>query len=230
MLTRATDSFVSLGERIDRARQAEADLLISLHADRLAEGEAEGVSVYSLGSPAEGVGPGTAALVGGPARGRLLAGTDLAGESDALAQTLVEIARRDTLPASHALAGALVAALDGAVPLLDKRPHRHGAFTVLMAADLPAVLVELGFLDNARDRERLGSADWRERTIGAMIDGVMAWESERRRASRDPDQGARQERNSLAGETATMPGSSGTMCRRAAFAMQPNITTPDLTR
>ena len=222
VLTRRDDIFVPLGERIELARRAGADLMISLHADRLAAGEAEGLSVYSLGAPGSAAGPDVATLLRGRYRTRLLEGTDLAGESDALALTLVELARRDTVPAARSLAQAPVAALDGTVPLLDKRPHRHGAFAVLKAADLPAVLVELGFLDNARDRGRLGSPEWRERTIAAMIEGAKAWSAERGKLPRSagvPPADADTEHEAT-GEAAAMPAADGTKRHREAFAVQ----------
>ena len=223
VLTREDDRFVPLGARIGRARDAGADLMISLHADRLARGRAEGISVYSLG-PA---GADAAGLVRGPSRGRLLAGSTLAGEGDALAETLVDLARRDVGPASEALAAALVAALDGAVRVLDKRPHRHGDYAVLKAADLPAVLVELGFMDHPRDRLRLGSERWRARTIGAIIAAVTAWSDERQTTARGAEM---QERNSASGAAAA-PASGGTNRHRGTFAVQlSKKTRADLTR
>lgn len=230
VLTRDDDGYVPLAVRIDRARTAGADLMISLHADRLARGRAEGISVYSLGRAGGGAGPDAAELVRGPARASLIGGSRLEGESDALAETLVDLARRDTGPASEALARALVAALDGTVAVLDKRPHRHGSYAVLKAADLPAVLVELGFLDNARDRRRLETPGWRARTIGAIIVAVEAWDGMRRAAGPESADRPMQDRNSRSGETA-MTAATGTTRHRGTFAMQQTETnSADLTR
>lgn len=230
VLTRADDSFVPLADRIDRARRAGAHLMISLHADRLAHGRAEGISVYSFGPARGGAGPDAAALVRGPARASLIGGSRLAGESDALAETLVDLAGRDTRPASETLARALVAALDGQVAVLDKRPHRHGPYAVLRAADLPAVLVELGFIDNARDRRRLETPVWRARTIGGIIDAVRAWDRMQEAARPRPPGKEMQGRNSQSGETA-MTAATGTMRHRGTFAMQrTESNSADLTR
>lgn len=178
VMTRDGDSYVPLDERIDRAREAGAGLMISLHADRLAEGEADGVSIYSLGlGSARGRGGDalTAALIRSADRASLVQGSDLAGVDDALARLVVGLGRRATAPDSERLAASLLEALEGEVALLASRPHRHGAFAVLKAADLPAVLVELGFLDSEMDRNRFRSDGWRRRTISAIIRGIEQW-------------------------------------------------------
>ena len=212
VLTRSGDTHLPLAERVARARTAGADLMISLHADRLAKGAADGLTLYSLGP-----GDTANALVRGEGRDALLEGSRLAGEPDELAELLVGLARRDTVPASEALARSLLGELDGTVALLDKRPHRHGDFAVLRAADLPAVLVELGFLDSGADRARLRSRDWRQRTIDGLIRGIAAWADGLARGT-----GVRGSANDA--KVPGMSGAEGTKAPQGAFVGETSRT------
>lgn len=172
-LTRPDDRFVPLAGRIALARAGGAHVLVSLHADTLARGVATGVSVYTL---AQTGGDGAAAeLAQRENRADILAGADLEGETDAVASLLIDLARRGTGDESEKLAAAVLRALDGRVALLATDPHRRADFRVLRAPDLPALLVELGFLDSPADRARLTSPEWIAATAAALADGLAAW-------------------------------------------------------
>ncbi len=95
-----------------------------------------------------------------------------------MARVLVDIARTETRPRTHALADALVGAIGDQVGGLYKQPLRTADFSVLKSPDIPAVLVELGFLSNARDLKRIKSAEWRAKMQGALRDGIIEWRSE----------------------------------------------------
>ena len=106
VLTREEDKFVRLDRRVDIARQAGADVFLSLHADALAEGQASGATVYTLS--ASGAARAHAHLAERGADPDMIAGVDLEGQADAIAKVLFDLARRETDPRSDRLAAALV--------------------------------------------------------------------------------------------------------------------------
>jgi N-acetylmuramoyl-L-alanine amidase len=88
---------------------------------------------------------------------------------------LAALAGRETQQRAGDLGSALVAALAERVPVLSGNPLRHAAFRVLKAPDVPSALVELGFLSNADDRNRLRDAAWRDRAVSALVAGLAGW-------------------------------------------------------
>lgn len=176
VLTREGDWFVSLPERITIARAARADLFVSLHADALAAGQAQGATVYTLSTTASDA--ASEALAVSHDRADLLAGVDLVGNDDEVADVLLDLARLETAPRSSALADQIVAALDASGLALHPNPRLEAGFSVLKAADIPSVLLEVGFLSDARDRENLLDADWRARMQLAIRDALLDWAEE----------------------------------------------------
>ena len=177
-LTRDEDVFVPLETRITLARQAGADLFVSLHADALAEGtgSASGATIYTLSREASDA--ASQALAERHNRDDLLAGIDLSETEDEIALVLMDLARRETAPRSEALAGAIVAGFREAGVKVNSRPHRAAAFSVLKSPDFPSVLVEIGFLSSARDRARLADPEWRAKAAQGLSDALVAWIAE----------------------------------------------------
>ncbi len=173
VLTREGDWFVSLPERVTIARGAGADVFVSLHADALAEGRARGATVYTLSDTASDA--ASAALAEAHDRADLLAGVDLAGNDDEVAGVLIDLARLETAPRSGALADQLVTGLVAAGATLYNQPRLEAGFSVLKAADIPSVLLELGFLSDSGDLENLQSADWRARVQEGIRDAMLVW-------------------------------------------------------
>lgn len=173
VLTRDEDVFVPLEERVTRARAAQADLFISLHADALAQGRANGATVYTLSSEASDV--ASQKLAERHDRDDLLAGVDLAETDDAVALVLMSMARVATEPRSDALADALVEGFFEATGSTYKTPRLKAGFSVLKAPDMPSVLVELGFLSSKRDREKLIDPAWRAQAAQGMRDAILRW-------------------------------------------------------
>ncbi len=174
-LTREADVFVPLDARVARAGEAGGDLFLSLHADALAEGRATGATVYTLSD--SGVVAAARALAERRDRRAMIAGVDLTGQDDRVAGVLMDLARADTAPRSDALADAIVDGLKAAVVGLHKRPRNEGGFAVLVAPDMPSVLIELGFLSNPRDRARLTDPDWRAGAAAAIRDAILTWQA-----------------------------------------------------
>jgi N-acetylmuramoyl-L-alanine amidase len=174
VLTRDSDVFVSLESRIRLAREARADLFISLHADALEDGQAAGVTLYTLSDEASDA--ASAALAERHDRANLLGGgADMTGIEDEVALVLMDIARTETRPRTERLVGALTDAIRGDGLRMHPRPWQEADFSVLKAADIPSVLIELGFLSNPRDRDRLVDPDWRARMVAAMVSGLERW-------------------------------------------------------
>ena len=176
VMTRDEDVFVPLETRTSIAREAGADLFLSLHADALAEGDAQGATVYTLAADASD--EASAALAERHDRDDLLAGIDLSAQDDLVAEVLMDMARTDTAPRTERLAEALVAAIRTAKIRMHRHPHQTGGFSVLKSPDIPAALLEVGFLSSDRDFKRLSDPDWRATLAAAVLGALVAWSDE----------------------------------------------------
>ena len=177
LLTRDGDRFLKLRERVAIARRARADLFLSLHANTAASPDAAGLSVYSLSEKASDV--IAAALARKENKADIIAGVDLAAETDLAIPMLVGLARRETMNRSITFANGLLKASAGRVPIL-QRAHRQAGFAVLKAPDVPSVLIELGFLSNADEEALLNSPlhlSQVSHSIVAAVDGFFAGRS-----------------------------------------------------
>ena len=175
-MTRDDDVFVPLETRTSIARNAEADLLLSLHADALAEGEAQGATVYTLAEDASDA--ASEALAERHDRDDLLAGLDLSDQDDVVAEVLMDMARTETAPRTDRLAAAIVGAIKAAEIRMHRRPLQSGGFSVLKSPDIPSVLLELGFLSSDRDYARLSDPKWRATMAEAVLQAVVTWSEE----------------------------------------------------
>ncbi|WP_374646031.1 N-acetylmuramoyl-L-alanine amidase [Tabrizicola sp.] len=176
VMTREEDVFVPLETRTSIARAAGADLFLSLHADALAEGEAQGATVYTLAAEASDA--AGEALAERHDRDDLLAGVDLSEQDDVVAQVLMDMARTETMPRNDRLAQAMVAAIKGADIRMHRNPLQTGGFSVLKSPDIPSILLEVGFLSSERDHARLNDPEWRARMVGALRRAILAWADE----------------------------------------------------
>lgn len=165
VLTRSNDVFIPLPDRVAIARRERSDLFISLHADSHSDGRASGASVYTLSDR-------------GGARARSLMDdqdweVDLGdAPRDARVQNiLVDLTQRETTGRSADFAQNLITELGREAPLL-RNTHRSAGFFVLLAPDVPAVLLELGFLTHSGDETRLSNAATRRRMMGAVADSI----------------------------------------------------------
>lgn len=170
-LTRTRDVFIPLKRRVDIAREREAALLLSIHADALPPGQAplRGASVYTLSESATD--PLAAALARRENLADQAGGLRLPSVPPEVQRILLSLMRQETRAGSERLARLAVNALDGDVPLLSQ-PLRRAQFVVLKAPDVPAALVECGFLSNPQEEVALRRADHRARLAGALADAV----------------------------------------------------------
>jgi N-acetylmuramoyl-L-alanine amidase len=167
--TRTTDRFVPLADRVAFARQREAALFVSLHADS-APG-ARGASVYTLG---EGSDPLALALARRENAADRAGGLTLPSVSPEVQAILLSLIRAETRAGSARMAGLMVEKLRPATPLLPNT-HRQAGFVVLKAPETPSVLVELGFLSHPADEAALARPEHRARLAGALSQAIIAW-------------------------------------------------------
>ena len=163
-VTRGRDVFIPLPDRVGFAERRRAALFVSIHADALADPAVRGASVYTMADTASD--PQTAALA---VRENSADRFDprMHGLPPEVSAILTSLIRRETRAGSTRMAGRVVGALDRAAPLLSN-PARHASFAVLRAADVPSVLVELGFLSNARDEAALRQPAHRAQLAAAL--------------------------------------------------------------
>lgn len=173
MLTRDGDHFVALETRVALAHRAGADVFISLHADSLHQGGAKGATIYTLSDEASDA--ATAHLAARHNRSDIIAGVDLTGSDDEVAGVLLDLARRETEPRTADLARTLAEGMAAAGGPMNSRPLREAGFSVLKSADIPSVLVELGFLSSKRDLANLRDPVWRAVMVDAMAEAILRW-------------------------------------------------------
>ncbi|MGO4910095.1 N-acetylmuramoyl-L-alanine amidase [Pseudorhodobacter sp. W20_MBD10_FR17] len=173
ILTRDDDVFIPLEARISTARAAGANVLISLHADALAEGDATGATLYTLADDATDM--AAKALAERHDRDDLLAGVDLTEQDDMIAHVLMDMARTETAPRVDRLAEDLKTAIKAEGLRMHRKPIQSGGFSVLKSPDIPSILIELGFMSSSRDLAHLTDPAWRAQMIGALLAGITRW-------------------------------------------------------
>lgn len=171
-LTRDDDTYLSLNERVDVARQNRADLLISLHADTFQEADIRGASIYTRDERAADI--LDKVLSSGETRADVVSGYVADGAQPAVVNILVDLMRRQVRQQAYLAAGDIVKAMEPSVTLR-RFPVRQGDFFVLQAPDIPSMLIELGFMSNAADIQNLENQQWRDKVVGAIAKGVEGY-------------------------------------------------------
>ena len=173
-MTRETDEFLRLDDRVRIARQHEADLFISIHADTIRLKGIRGATVYTVSDKASDA--EAQALADRENLSDQLAGIEIEEENHEVADILIDLIRRETHGFSIRFARSLVGELSTRVGLINN-PHRSAGFKVLKAPDVPSVLVELGYLSNAKDEEQLLSAEWRGKAAASISNAIALFAS-----------------------------------------------------
>jgi len=169
-MTRDDDTFIPLRQRVAMSRADRADLLISLHADSNPDHEVTGLSIYTLSdgrSDRE-----AAALAKRENQSDIIAGVDLSGDNNPVAPILIDLAQRDTINKSSRFATTALSSLKNVTDILARSPHRSASLAVLVAPDVPAVLIELGYLSNRKDAAQMNTESWRSGVARAIADAV----------------------------------------------------------
>lgn len=175
VMTRDDDTFIPLGDRTKIARNLKAALFVSIHADALprTEGDAQGATIYTLSDKASDA--EAQRLADAENRADAIAGFNLAEEPTDVADILIDLTQRETRTFSNRFARLLMTEMKQTVRM-HKHPLKSAGFRVLKAPDVPSVLVEIGYVSNKGDLERLVSEGWRSRAVGSMaqaIDGFL---------------------------------------------------------
>ena len=174
MMTRTTDVYVPLDERVRMARRAGAALFVSIHADSLPlnEGDARGATVYTLSNKASDAEAAQLAVQDNSSD--VVAGINMKSQPDDVADILIDLAQRETKRFSVQFARDVVGDLKG-VARLHKDPIKSAGFRVLTAPDVPSVLVELGYVSDPKDLRLLMSDAWRDRTADSIATAINAY-------------------------------------------------------
>ena len=184
VMTRSDDTFIPLADRVKIARDQQAQLFVSVHADALPhkEGDAQGATIYTLSDTASDA--EAARLAESENRADVIAGIDLTEEPSDVADILIDLARRETKMFSNQFARLLLGEMKGGHVRLHPSPLKSAGFRVLKAPDVPSVLVELGYVSNKDDLHHLVSDDWRSKTVRVVGQAVDAFFAKRVVSSR----------------------------------------------
>jgi len=173
-LTRETDKFIKLNDRVEFARKKGADLFISIHADASKKDNVRGFSVYTLSEKkmdkeAEKV--ANLENKGSVFSRKGLIGINLTQSRNIIEDWQIKQAFKRANRSSFEFAEILVNNVKKKSKLLN-RPHRYAGFAVLKSPNYPSVLVELGFITNNKDRNNLRSKNWQSILANKFVDAI----------------------------------------------------------
>lgn len=174
VLTREKDEYVKHVERVRIARKAGADLFISLHADSGRKTETRGVSVYTLANRAS---RRSKKLVN---EQNWVLDVDLTEQSDQVGNILVDLAQRKTRSRSADFAAILIPKLQPYAKML-ANTHRRAGYYVLLAPDVPAILLEMGFLSNCHDEKLLSTRYHRRQLMRGVASAIDVYFMQQKR-------------------------------------------------
>lgn len=173
VLIRGDDSFVVLQNRYQKARSAQADLFISIHADAAQNSAASGASVFVLST--RGASSQAARWLADQENAAdLVGGVALDGKDHNLASVLLDLSQSATMRASDDVAGQVLSSLKN-VGKAHKKTVERANFVVLRSPDVPSMLVETGFITNPGEEKNLGDPDYRRRLASAIASGVRQY-------------------------------------------------------
>jgi len=183
MLTRDSDYFVPLQERVRKARRVQADLFVSVHADAFLTPKARGASVFALSS-----GAATSAAARWMAdkenAADVVGGVNQRSVKDAqVLRALLDMSTtaqiKDSLRVGHE-----VLQLIGKVGHLHKSQVEQAGFAVLKAPDIPSILVETAFISNPDEEKLLRSARYQDKLVDALVNGIRRYFAKHPRLAR----------------------------------------------
>ncbi len=168
-LTRESDKFLRLRQRVGIARQYEADLFISIHADTIRFRGVRGATVYTVSEKASD--EVAQSIANSENLADQLAGITPEETDHEVTDILLDLLRKETQTFSIRFARSLIGEMSQSVELI-KNPHRFAGFQVLTAPDVPSVLLELGYLSNRKDEALLRDPKWRAKAEDSVVSAV----------------------------------------------------------
>lgn len=179
-LTRTTDVFIPLRDRVKIARKYDADLFMSIHADSAVNRNAKGLSVYTLSETASD--KEAEALAERENKADVIGGLNLFEHSKEVSDILINLAQRETMNRSAELASFMVQEMRNSVKLVDNT-HRFAGFAVLKAPDVPSVLLEMGYLSNRTEERQLKQIAYRKKLAISASKAIRKYFDNMRHAS-----------------------------------------------
>ena len=170
ILTRDADRYITLRNRVKKARQAEADIFISIHADSFHKSNVKGASVYALSL--RGASSEAARWIAKKENSSdLIGGISLDDKDDLIASVLLDLSQTATIQDSLELGSDVLSQL-GKVSRLNNRKVQQAGFAVLKAPDMPSILVETAFLSNPSEEKKLRSSKYQHKLAKAVFSGI----------------------------------------------------------
>lgn len=173
VMIRTGDYYVGLRERVNRARQAQADLFVSVHANAFSDARVRGSAVYTL-SMRGATSEQARWMAQRENAADLIGGVDISDKEDTLAHVLLDISQSAAIEASID-AGKRVLDSLGRFNTLQRTEVQRANFAVLRAPDIPSMLVETAFITNPGEERKLGSADYQRRIAEAVFEGIESY-------------------------------------------------------
>lgn len=170
VMTRTTDKYVVLRNRVKKARELQADLFVSLHADSFRSAKVEGASVYALSI--NGASSEAARWMAQKENASdLIGGISLDDKDDMIASVLLDLTQTNTIQSSIELGNDVLNQLSK-VGKVNKKEVQQAGFAVLKAPDMPSILVETAFLSNPKEERRLRSKKHQQNLAKAIFSGI----------------------------------------------------------
>ncbi len=170
VLIRDGDYFIPLGGRVQKARQAHADLFVSIHADSFIKSNARGSSVFAL-SERGATSASARWLAKRENEADLIGGVNIAVNDPYLARTLLDLSQTASINDSMRVAKQVLHEL-GHINTLHRGFVEQAGFAVLKAPDIPSILVETAFISNPQEEQRLRDPDYRDKLATAILGGI----------------------------------------------------------
>lgn len=168
-LTRSTDIFIPLRQRVKIAQKYKADLFMSLHADSAVNRKATGLSVYTLSETASD--KEAAALAERENKVDIIGGVDFSENSKEINDILISLSQTDCRNKSSKFAGYMVSEMKKSVKLVNDT-HRFAGFAVLKAPDIPSALLEMGYLSNRQEEQYLKQSSYRQKLAKSAASAI----------------------------------------------------------
>ncbi len=168
-LTRQTDKFISLRQRVEVAHNSKADLFIAIHADTVKGQDVRGATIYTLSDTASDA--EAEELAKKENRSDIIGGLDLQTENQEITDILIDLTQRESKNHAVLFSKKAVAQLKP-LTLMTGKPMRSAGFMVLKAPDVPSVLLELGYLSSKSDEKLLTSPAWHNKIAKAFATAV----------------------------------------------------------
>ncbi|OPB31679.1 N-acetylmuramoyl-L-alanine amidase [Bartonella sp. AR 15-3] len=180
ILTRDSDEFLRLSERVKKTQDFDADLFISIHADSINIPSLRGVTVYTLSDKASDA--IAKSLADHENKVDFLDGL-IAEEAAEVTDILIDLIRRETQIFSVDFANRVILNLSKNKINLINKPHRYADFLVLKASYIPSILIEIGYLSNKEDEQLLNDSQWRKKMVTAIANSIRQFAADRQKTT-----------------------------------------------